>query len=37
MDRVDVSGETIRLSISLRLAIEFFTCNLQKRYTNDII
>jgi hypothetical protein len=37
MDRVDVSGETIRLSISLRLAVEFFTCNLQKRYTNAII
>jgi hypothetical protein len=27
-----VSGETISLSISLRLAFDFFTCNLHKRY-----
>jgi len=31
IDRVDVSGKVIRLPISLRLAIDFFTCNVHKR------
>jgi len=28
---VDVSGDTIRLSTSLRLAVDFFTCNVHNR------
>ena len=30
VSRVDVSDETIRFSISLRLAVDFFTCNVHK-------
>ena len=26
-----MSGETIRLLVSLRLAVDFFTCNVHKR------
>ena len=32
MDRDDVSGKAIRLLIILRLAIDFFTCNVHKKY-----
>ena len=37
MHRVDVAGETIRLSISLRLAVEFFLRVTYKRDTQILL